>query len=131
MLENNQLQDREISMRLILLLILVFSSGISIASDAKILKASAELTSAQKFNISVTVEHADEGWDHYANTWRVYSMDGKLIGERILYHPHVNEQPFTRSLLGLSVPSEVKEVMIVAVCSKTGESKASYNLKLR
>ena len=118
-------------MRLILLLILVFSSGISIASDAKILKASAELTSAQKFNISVTVEHADEGWDHYANTWRVYSMDGKLIGERILYHPHVNEQPFTRSLLGLSVPSEVKEVMIVAVCSKTGESKASYNLKLR
>ena len=131
MLENNQLQDREISMRLILLLILVFSSGISIASDAKILKASAELTSAQKFNISVTVEHADEGWDHYANAWRVYSMDGKLIGERILYHPHVNEQPFTRSLLGLSVPSEVKEVMIVAVCSKTGESKASYNLKLR
>lgn len=56
-------------MRLILLFILIFYSGICIASDAKILKASAELTSAQKFNISVTVEHADEGWDHYANAY--------------------------------------------------------------
>lgn len=58
-------------------------------------------------------------------------MDRKLIGERVLHHPHVKEQPFMRSLLGLSVPLDVKEVMIVAVCSKTGESKASYNLKLR
>ena len=119
-------------MRYILLFfLLVFYSGFCSASDAKILNASAELTSAQKFNISVTVEHADEGWNHYANAWRIYSMGGKLIGERILYHPHVEEQPFTRNLLGVSVPLEVKEVMIVAVCSKTGESKASYNLKLR
>ena len=132
MLENNQQQDRELSMRYTLLFfLLVFYSGFCSASDSKILNASAELTSAQKFNISVTVEHADEGWNHYANAWRIYSMDGKLIGERILYHPHVEEQPFTRNLLGVSVPLEVKEVMIVAVCSKTGESKASYNLKLR
>lgn len=118
-------------MRILIFILLFQFSGISIASDAKIIKASAELTSAQKYNISVTVEHADEGWEHFANAWRVYSMEGELIGERVLHHPHVKEQPFTRRLLGLSVPTEVKKVTIVAVCSKTGESKASYNLKLR
>ena len=118
-------------MRVLIFILLFQLAGMSAASDAKIIKASAEFTSAQKFNISVTVEHADEGWEHYANAWRVYSMEGELIGERVLHHPHVKEQPFTRNLLGLSVPAEIREVTIVAVCSKTGESKASYNLKLR
>ncbi len=118
-------------MKIFVFILITFFSVIAFASEAKIIKASAELTPAQKFNISVTVEHVDEGWDHYANAWHIYSPDGKLIGKRVLYHPHVDEQPFTRTLLGLSVPSEVGEVTIVAVCSKTGESKASYTLKLR
>ncbi len=111
-------------------LILVFPF-IAYASDAKIIKASAELTSAQKFNISVTLKHGDTGWEHYANAWRVYSPDGELLGERVLHHPHVDEQPFTRSLLGLRVPSGLTEIIIIAVCSKTGESKQKYSLKLR
>ncbi len=118
-------------MRILLLLITLLFTNICVASDAKIIKASAEMTSAKKFNITVTVEHGDEGWDHYANAWRVFSSEGELIGERVLHHPHVKEQPFTRSLLGLAVPANVSEVVIVAVCSKTGESKASYKLKLR
>ena len=118
-------------MKILILILISMLSGLCIASDAKIIKATGELTSAQKFNISVTIEHADEGWDHYANAWHVYSPDGKLIGKRVLHHPHVDEQPFTRTLLGLDVPREVSEVTIVAVCSKTGESKASYTLKLR
>ncbi len=118
-------------MRSLFFVLLIITSSMSIASDAKIIKASAELTSAQKFNITVTLEHADEGWDHFANAWRVYSKEGELIGERVLHHPHVKEQPFTRTFLGLSVPSNVKEVVIVAVCSTTGESKKSYTLKLR
>jgi len=118
-------------MRILLLLTTILFANFCIASDAKIIKASAEMTSAKKFNITVTVEHDDEGWDHYANAWRVFGPEGDLIGERVLHHPHVKEQPFTRSLLGLSVPAKVREVVIVAVCSKTGESKASYKLKLR
>ena len=118
-------------MRSLFFICLIITSTMSFASEAKIVKASAELTSAQKFNITVTLEHADKGWDHYANAWRVYSTEGELIGERVLHHPHVNEQPFTRTLLGLSVPSGIKEVIIVAVCSATGESKNSYKLKLR
>lgn len=118
-------------MRILVILLITFFSGISIASDAEVLKVKAELTSAQKYNISVTVKHADEGWDHYANAWRVYSVEGELLGERVLHHPHVKEQPFTRNLLGLRIPSEVTEIRIVAVCSQTGESNKSYTLKLR
>ena len=117
-------------MRVLIISFLVFFSSVTFASDAKILKVKVEKTPAQKYNISVTLQHEDEGWDHYANTWRVYSSEGELIGERVLHHPHVDEQPFTRTLLGLSIPSELSEVIIVAACSKTGESKQKYVLKL-
>jgi len=118
-------------MRLLIIFLITIFSGACIASDAEIIKVKAERTPAQKYNISVTVEHADEGWEHYANAWRVYSPDGELIGERVLHHPHVKEQPFTRTLLGISIPSDLAEVKVVAVCSKTGESKKSYTLKLQ
>jgi len=43
----------------------------------------------------------------------VVSLDGKTVyGERVLYHPHVSEQPFTRSLSGVAVPAGVREVIV-------------------
>ena len=44
--------------------------------------------------------HPDTGWDDYADGWRVLDMDGNELGMRVLHHPHVDEQPFTRSLSG-------------------------------
>ena len=118
-------------MQKILMFLLIINSGISMASEAKILDVKAELTSAQKFNFIVTVRHADTGWDHYANAWRIYTPEGELIGERVLYHPHVDEQPFTRNLLGIRIPQGLGEVVIKASCSKFGESKQGYTLKLQ
>ena len=57
---------------------------------------------------SVTLEHADEGWSHYADQWEVLSLDGNLLGKRVLHHPHENEQPFTRSLSGVAIPPEIE-----------------------
>ena len=68
--------------------------------------------SGENFRFSVTVEHADEGWDHYADRWEVVSEDGKTVyGTRVLAHPHVNEQPFTRSG-SATIPSGVKTVVV-------------------
>ena len=88
------------------------------------------------YNFSVTLRHADTGWDHYANRWEVLSMDGKVLATRTLFHPHVDEQPFTRSLGGVSVPAEAPTVRIrshdsvheyggpeLVVDLKTGETK--------
>ena len=58
-------------MRILIILLITIFSGICIASNAEIVKVKAEVTSAQKYNISVTIKHADEGWEHYANAWRV------------------------------------------------------------
>ena len=50
------------------------------------------------WRFDVTVRHNDEGWDHYADAWQVIDPgSGDILGERILAHPHDNEQPFTRS----------------------------------
>lgn len=69
------------------------------AGDVEIVSATAK-QSANGWTISVTLRHGDTGWDHYADLWEVYAPDGTLLGRRELAHPHVNEQPFTRSLSG-------------------------------
>ena len=74
-------------------------------------------------NFTVTLEHADEGWNHYADQWDVLTLDGKLLKSRVLHHPHVDEQPFTRSLSGVRIASDVKQVKIRARDSKHGYSK--------
>ena len=66
------------------------------------------------YSFSVTVRHADTGWDHYANKWDVMGPDGTVLGTRTLHHPHVDEQPFTRSLRGVAVPDGVKKVRLRA-----------------
>ena len=66
--------------------------------------------SGWQFNVSL--QHADEGWEHYADGWGVYTLDGVELGYRILAHPHVNEQPFTRSLSGVQIPEGIALVII-------------------
>lgn len=66
------------------------------------------------WSADVTLRHKDTGWDHYADGWRVVSPDGKVLGHRTLYHPHINEQPFTRSLSGIDIPSSLKDIVVEA-----------------
>lgn len=68
--------------------------------------------SGEHWNFSVTIRHADEGWDHYANGWGVYTVDGIELGYRVLAHPHVNEQPFTRSLPGIEIPADTQQIIV-------------------
>ena len=102
----------------------------AIAGDVSIVDATANKTGNNQYSFSVTLKHADTGWDHYANEWQVLSPDGKVLGTRTLYHPHVDEQPFTRSLSGVAIPADIKEVMIRARDSKHGYNKQEFRLKL-
>ncbi len=68
--------------------------------------------SGTQTRFDVTLRHADTGWDHYADGWGVYDMQGTELGYRILHHPHVTEQPFTRSLT-LALPDGVQKVQII------------------
>ena len=37
---------------------------------------------------------------------------GEIIATRTLHHPHVDEQPFSRSLSGVKIPDAVKQVVV-------------------
>ena len=89
------------------------------ANQAEVVDVKIKSVGSDQFRIDTTIKHADTGWDHYANAWVVFDEQGNKIGERILHHPHVNEQPFTRSLT-LAIPTAVKTITIRAQDSVHG-----------
>lgn len=95
--------------------LLAFSlGGIGNAGEADVMKAEAKKTGESTYQFYVTVKHHDEGWSHYVNKWDVVAPDGTILGTRTLYHPHVDEQPFTRSLSGVEIPKGIRKVTIRA-----------------
>lgn len=78
----------------------------------------------------VTVLHPDSGWDHYADGWEVLDADGNRLGFRELFHPHENEQPFTRSQSGITVPDGASVVYVRPRCNVDGWSDALFEVIL-
>ena len=101
----------------------------AMADDATIEAATAK-RSGDTWTFSVTLSHGDTGWDDYADGWAVYAPDGTELGLRTLYHPHVDEQPFTRSLSGVAVPKDLSEVLIGARTNTDGWGEARFPLTL-
>ncbi|KHQ53458.1 hypothetical protein [Mameliella alba] len=89
-------------------------------ADPPVIEAVEAQQSGESWRFSVTLSHPDAGWDHYADGWRVELPDGTVLGTRELLHPHVDEQPFTRSQSGIAVPEGTAQVMIRAKCSVDG-----------
>ncbi|ATG44660.1 hypothetical protein PhaeoP18_02732 [Phaeobacter piscinae] len=115
--------------RCITLLSLIWLPAVALADDPLIAEATAQQTGGS-WRISVTLTHPDSGWDHYADGWRVLDTKGNVLGLRELAHPHVNEQPFTRSLAGVAIPEGLDTVLIQARCNVDGWSEATYVLPL-
>ncbi len=93
---------------------LLLPSASAGAGEADVEKVSVSKDRDGIYSFNVTVRHADTGWNHYANKWDVLGPDGTVLGTRTLFHPHVDEQPFTRSLRGVSVPEGVRKVTVRA-----------------
>ena len=71
------------------------------------------IETGETWQFNVAVLHADTGWEHYADGWGIYTIEGTELGYRVLAHPHVNEQPFTRSLSGVAIPDGITQVFIL------------------
>ncbi len=84
------------------------------AGEADVVDVKISQTSGGSYSFDVTVRHADTGWEHYADSWEVLDNKGNILGTRVLVHPHVDEQPFTRSLSGVKIPAELTTVTIRA-----------------
>jgi hypothetical protein len=117
-------------MRLVFILSLFTSSVL--ASEFDVDTYSTSLDFAQVTHVLATqesngswcfgssVQHDDQGWDHFADRWEVIDLEGNQLGYRELAHPHVNEQPFTRSQCGIKIPAEISKVIVRAKCNKHG-----------
>ena len=102
------------------------SSDDSVAETATPVEGCADVVDAtversgSRFVVTATVRSADTGWDRYADAWEVRTTDGEVLGTRILAHPHVDEQPFTRSLVDVQIPETSTSVEIAAHDSVVG-----------
>jgi hypothetical protein len=98
---------------LIICLFFILPFGITaIAGEADVVHVTVKMNSKNSYDFSATVHHKDTGWDHYANKWEIIDEKGTILGTRILHHPHVNEQPFTRSLSDVRIPASISKVTI-------------------
>ena len=106
---------------------LLMAAAPALADPAEIVGAEAERV-GEAWRVDVTLRHADTGWDDYADGWRVWA-DGEVVGTRELAHPHVDEQPFTRSLT-LAIPEGTETVEIEASTNVTGWGGGRLRLDL-
>ena len=99
-------------------------------ADTPVIEAVKSVQNGERWTISVTLSHPDTGWDHYADGWEVFDLYGNSLGLRVLAHPHVNEQPFTRSLSGVVVPNRIKQILIKTRDNVDGWGKDAFTFKL-
>ena len=104
--------------------------GAAVAGQAHVMKAEAVCSTIRTCDFDVTVRHADIGFSHYADRWEVIGDDGEVLGVRVLQHPHVHEQPFTRRLVGVEVPEGTTEVTLRARCSKHGQGGETVTVEI-
>lgn len=109
---------------------LALTAAAAWAGQASVLDVVARANADGTYGFDVTVSHADEGWSHYADRWDILGPDGKTIDSRLLYHPHVDEQPFTRSLGRVEIPIGVTRVTVRAHDTKHGDGKRTFAVDL-
>ena len=94
---------------------------ISGEGNADVVYVKAVQAADSTWTFHVTVSHPDTGWDDYADGWDVLTPDGTVLKPdpespftRLLLHPHVDEQPFTRNQSAIAIPEGVTEVRVRA-----------------
>lgn len=114
---------------LALSLVLGIAPHVALADPPEIIDVHVQKT-GMVWSVQVELRHPDTGWDHYADGWEVLDSSGARLGYRELMHPHVEEQPFTRSLNGLVFPDGTREIFIRAKCSQHGWNDETVRVEL-
>ncbi|MCV2893773.1 hypothetical protein [Lentibacter sp. XHP0401] len=113
---------------LTLLAALIVTSGAH--ADAPIITKVEASRAGMGWRFDVTLQHPDTGWEHYADGWELIDAAGNQIAYRELMHPHVEEQPFTRSLRNVMLPDGMTKIWVRARCSENGWSEKAFEVSL-
>jgi len=91
---------------------LLWAASLVQANEVEVVDVEIQAAGDGRYRFDVTLRHEDSGWDHYANRWEVLTPEGTVLATRVLYHPHVDEQPFTRSLSDVEIPANLDQVVV-------------------
>jgi hypothetical protein len=113
-----------------IVIVLMLAAGGAQAGEADVVDVEVSRSGDGSWRFDVTVRHADTGWDHYADAFEVVAPDGTVLATRTLLHPHVDEQPFTRSLSGVAIPGGTAEITVRAHDKVDGYGGAEMTVTL-
>jgi hypothetical protein len=100
------------------------------ANNVTILAAAIFHQSHGEYLVNVKLQHQDNGWEHYADEWRLVDAQGNILGSRVLLHPHVEEQPFTRALSNVKLDDSLGTIYVEAHDKEHGWSKQKLEIDL-
>ncbi|MEK9723929.1 MAG: hypothetical protein VW405_10680 [Rhodospirillaceae bacterium] len=109
---------------------LLAAAPAAVAGEAVVVAAKATPSGGGAYTFAVTIRHADTGWDHYADRFDILDAAGNVLGKRVLFHPHVDEQPFTSSSNAVKVPPGTREVFVRADVKVHGDAKTLIQVTL-
>lgn len=107
-------------MRILVIISLLLPGGLAAVASERapeqkypdIVDVSVEHQSGNRYRFAVTLSSPYDSPQRYADAYRIKTLEGEVLGERILHHHHANEQPFTRRLNGVEVPQGIDRVVV-------------------
>lgn len=118
------------AIRIFVAVLCLGAQHLAFAGQADVLDAQLRDLGDGRIQVSATIKHDDAGWDHYADRFEVLDPKGSVIATRVLMHPHVEEQPFTRATEPFRRPAGVAVFTIRARDSRHGFGGATFELRL-
>lgn len=109
---------------------LIATAQTALAEPADVIGVEISTEAEGSYRFDVTVRSDESGWEKYADRWEVLAPDGTILGVRELAHPHVDEQPFTRSLSNVVIPAAISSVTVRAHDSVDGFGGAEMTVEL-
>lgn len=100
------------------------------ARDADVVDVKVRRSGPGTWDLDITVKSVDKGWDYYADAFEVLAPDGRVLGRRVLLHPHETEQPFTRDLYGVKIPDGITRVTVRARHKPAGYGGKTMEISL-
>jgi len=113
-----------------LLLAVLFVAQPAFAGEADVVDVKVRRNASGAYDFDVTVKSVDRGWDYYADAFEVLAPDGRVLGRRVLLHPHETEQPFTRDLYGVRIPQGIEGVLVRARHKSKGYDGKTLSVRL-
>lgn len=120
----------KVTIKTLIILVLSGFIGAQVQAGEVMIKKVVFESKGGDWTVATTLQHQDTGWQHYADAWRVIDSKGNILGTRTLFHPHVDEQPFTRSLSNIKIPAALDIVYVEAHDKKHGWSADKVKVEL-